>query len=78
MCYEKRMAADVLQVLIADNMMNSNVCMINPRFVRAEVLAGFINGLFLMFIAFFIFSEAIEVCLYTSNKNLLLANTYHH
>ncbi len=32
------------------------------RFVRAEVLAGFINGLFLMFIAFFILSEAVEVC----------------
>ncbi|XP_078656901.1 zinc transporter 7-B-like [Branchiostoma floridae x Branchiostoma belcheri] len=29
-------------------------------FVRAEVLAGFINGLFLLFIAFFIFSEAVE------------------
>lgn len=29
-------------------------------FVRAEVLAGFINGLFLLFIAFFIASEAIE------------------
>ena len=65
-CYEKRMTADV-QVLIADTTMNSNLCMINPRFVRAEVLAGFINGLFLMFIAFFIFSEAIEVCFYTSN-----------
>lgn len=36
----------------------------NERFsygyVRAEVLAGFINALFLLFIAFFIFSEAIE------------------
>ncbi|XP_065184223.1 zinc transporter 7-like [Sycon ciliatum] len=36
----------------------------NERFsygyVRAEVLAGFVNGLFLLFIAFFIFSEAIE------------------
>jgi len=29
-------------------------------YVRAEVLAGFINGLFLLFISFFIFSEAIE------------------
>jgi len=27
---------------------------------RAEVLAGFINGLFLLFISFFIFSEAVE------------------
>ena len=36
----------------------------NERFtygyVRAEVLAGFVNGLFLVFIAFFIFSEAVE------------------
>ncbi|XP_021004485.1 zinc transporter 7 isoform X1 [Parasteatoda tepidariorum] len=29
-------------------------------YVRAEVLAGFVNGLFLLFIAFFIFSEAVE------------------
>ncbi|XP_022660479.1 zinc transporter 7-like isoform X2 [Varroa jacobsoni] len=36
----------------------------NERFtfgyVRAEVLAGFVNGLFLVFIAFFILSEAVE------------------
>lgn len=29
-------------------------------YVRAEVLAGFVNGLFLVFISFFIFSEAVE------------------
>ncbi|WAR24415.1 ZNT7-like protein [Mya arenaria] len=29
-------------------------------YVRAEVLAGFVNGLFLLFIGFFIFSEAVE------------------
>ena len=29
-------------------------------YVRAEILAGFINGLFLLFVAFFIFSEAVE------------------
>ncbi|ELU06402.1 hypothetical protein CAPTEDRAFT_112400 [Capitella teleta] len=29
-------------------------------YVRCEVLAGFCNGLFLLFIAFFIFSEAVE------------------
>jgi zinc transporter 5/7 len=29
-------------------------------YVRAEVIAGFVNGLFLLFIAFFIFSEAVE------------------
>lgn len=36
----------------------------NERFsygyVRAEVLAGFVNSLFLLFISFFIMSEAIE------------------
>ena len=31
------------------------------RYGRAEVLAGFVNGLFLVFIAFFILSEAVEV-----------------
>ena len=31
-------------------------------YVRIEVMAGFVNGLFLLFIAFFIFSEAVEVC----------------
>ena len=35
--------------------------MFYSRYVRAEVLAGFVNGLFLMFIGFFIFSEAVEV-----------------
>merc|ERR1712038_277785 len=29
-------------------------------YVRAETLAGFINGLFLLFISFLIFSEAVE------------------
>ncbi|XP_071952723.1 zinc transporter 7-like [Antedon mediterranea] len=29
-------------------------------YVRAEIIAGFINGLFLVFVAFFIFSEAVE------------------
>jgi len=33
----------------------------NPRYGRAEVMAGFVNGLFLIFVAFFIFSEAVEV-----------------
>uniref|UniRef100_A0A8C5RD20 Zinc transporter n=1 Tax=Laticauda laticaudata TaxID=8630 RepID=A0A8C5RD20_LATLA len=32
----------------------------HPRYVRAEVLAGFVNGLFLIFTAFFIFSEGVE------------------
>lgn len=29
-------------------------------YVRAEVLAGFVNSLFLLFISFFILSEAVE------------------
>ncbi|KAG8555974.1 hypothetical protein GDO81_017884 [Engystomops pustulosus] len=35
------------------------------RYVRAEVLAGFVNGLFLIFTAFFIFSEGVERALDT-------------
>lgn len=30
-------------------------------YVRADTLAGFVNAIFLVFIAFFILSEAIEV-----------------
>ena len=40
-------------------------------FVRAEVLAGFVNGLFLLFIGFFIFSEAVEVRLLFCHINLI-------
>lgn len=29
-------------------------------YVRAEVIAGFVNSLFLLFIAFFIMSESVE------------------
>jgi zinc transporter 5/7 len=36
-------------------------------YVRAEVVNGFLNGLFLIFIAFFILSEAIEVNYYSYN-----------
>ncbi len=36
------------------------MCQLWNSYVRAEVLAGFVNGLFLLFIAFFIFSEAVE------------------
>lgn len=35
---------------------------VSCSYVRAEVLAGFVNGLFLIFTAFFIFSEGVEVC----------------
>ncbi|KAG8436605.1 hypothetical protein GDO86_007639 [Hymenochirus boettgeri] len=34
-------------------------------YVRAEILAGFVNGLFLIFTAFFIFSEGVERALDT-------------
>lgn len=37
------------------------MCVCVFRYVRAEVLAGFVNGLFLIFTAFFIFSEGVEV-----------------
>ena len=39
--------------------------------MRAEILAGFVNGLFLLFIAFFIFSEAVEVRCYSKPANML-------
>lgn len=39
-------------------------------YVRAEVLAGFVNGLFLIFTAFFIFSEGVEVSVGVSFKSL--------
>lgn len=29
-------------------------------YVRAEILAGFVNGLFLLFISFFLMKEAVE------------------
>ncbi|XP_015263234.1 PREDICTED: zinc transporter 7 [Gekko japonicus] len=37
-------------------------------YVRAEVLAGFVNGLFLIFTAFFIFSEGVEHVKVRSDK----------
>lgn len=37
------------------------MCLFGFRYGRAEVMAGFVNGLFLIFVAFFIFSEAVEV-----------------
>ena len=49
----------------------------NPNYsygyVRAETLAGFINGLFLLFISFFIFSEVAinakdEADIFLSNR----------
>ena len=35
------------------------------RYIRAEVIAGFVNGLFLLFVAFFIFAEQYEVSIYS-------------
>ena len=35
-------------------------------YVRAETLAGFINGLFLLFISFFIFSEVGDSNIFTA------------
>lgn len=49
------------------------------RYVRAEVLAGFVNGLFLIFTAFFIFSEGVEVCYevsYTINSHVSICRAY--
>ena len=42
-------------------------------------MAGFVNGLFLVFVAFFIFSEAVEVC-YFSNRfpELYFTQSYCH
>lgn len=34
-------------------------CSLNCRFGRVEILSGFINGLFLMVIAFFVFTESV-------------------
>lgn len=47
---------------------------VQSRYGRAEVLAGFVNGLFLVFIAFFILSEAVEVNI--SNPLHLPINMY--
>lgn len=48
----------------------------NERFTygyaRAEVLAGFVNGLFLLFIAFFIMSEAVERAIEPPEVNTFL------
>ena len=43
-------------------------------YVRADTLAGFVNAIFLVFIAFFILSEAIEVR-YTTRYNDLYLGT---
>lgn len=50
-----------LQSISNQKILSNKVMYVVNRYVRAEVLAGFVNGLFLLFIGFFIFSEAIEV-----------------
>lgn len=40
-------------------------------YARAEVLAGFVNGLFLLFIAFFILSEAVERAIEPPEVNII-------
>ena len=37
-------------------------------------MAGFINALFLLFVAFFIFSEAVEVTSFSLNTGLCIAD----
>lgn len=50
-----------LESISKQKILSNKVMYVVNRYVRAEVLAGFVNGLFLLFIGFFIFSEAIEV-----------------
>lgn len=38
-------------------------------YVRAEIMTGFLNGIFLIFIAFFILGEAVEVSCRTNYTN---------
>lgn len=44
-------------------------------YVRAEVLAGFVNGLFLLFISFFIMSEAVERLIEPPEVSIRLAGS---
>lgn len=41
-------------------------------YVRAEILAGFVNGLFLLFISFFLMSAAVERAIEPPEVNILL------
>lgn len=45
-------------------------------YVRAEVLAGFVNSLFLLFISFFILSEAVERAIEPPEVNIYTIKTY--
>lgn len=44
-------------------------CFVLCRFGRVEILSGFINGLFLMVIAFFVFLESVTRLLDPPNIN---------
>lgn len=49
-------------------------------YVRAEILAGFVNGLFLLFISFFLMSEAVERAIEppeVSVNYFLIHNIFH-
>ena len=55
------------------NLVLCSEIMLVPRYVRAEVVAGFVNTLFLLFVAFFIFAEAIEVSAHTQTLSFSLS-----
>nr|BAP46878.1 solute carrier family 30 member 7-2 [Cyprinus carpio] len=46
-------------------------------YVRAEVIAGFVNGLFLIFTAFFIFSEGVEYSPVSKDIDSILLKHWH-
>lgn len=43
-------------------------------YVRAEVLAGFVNSLFLLFISFFIFKESVERLIEPQEVNSIISS----
>jgi zinc transporter 5/7 len=47
------------QALLSQLCLRASTC----RYQRAEVLGGLVNGLFLVFVAFFVLKEALEVSL---------------
>ena len=64
----------IIEVLCGKgNLVLCSEIMLVPRYVRAEVVAGFVNTLFLLFVAFFIFAEAIEVSAHTQTLSFSLS-----
>lgn len=47
-------------------------------YARAEVLAGFVNGLFLLFISFFIMKEAVERAIEPPEVNISILYFYYY